>query len=65
MNIVLKMQELIVLWDRESYFTVTSVDSVIDLKQKNHDYCKNILFIQVYLHVITEKHKNILLETKM
>ena len=28
------MQELIVLWDRESYFTVTSVDSVIDLKQK-------------------------------
>jgi hypothetical protein len=34
MNIVLKMQELIVLWDRESYFTVTSVDSVIDLKQK-------------------------------
>ena len=32
MNIVLKMQELIVLWDNESYFTVTSVDSVIDLK---------------------------------
>ena len=64
MNIVLKMQELIVLWDRESYFTVTSVDSVIDLKQK-HDYCKNILSIQVYLHVITEKHKNILLETKV
>ena len=34
MNIVLKMQELIALWDRESYFTVTNVDSVIDLKQK-------------------------------
>lgn len=58
MNIVLKMQEFIVLLDRESYFTVTSVN-------RNHDYCKNILSIQVYLHVITEKHKNILLETKV
>jgi hypothetical protein len=55
MNIVLNMQELIVLWDRESYFTVTSVNSVKDLK---HDYRKNILSIQVFKYTFTLLQKS-------